>query len=222
MLVFFGQQVVEEILDAQRAACPPEYFNIKIPEYQRYGKLSTHTEMPLLRTRFDQRTGLNPNNPRQQLNEITPYIDGGLMYGVSKQWADQLRTYADGTIDPDGLLASSHDGLFPEYNTQRLPLANPPPPFHHKDFIKNHDIFNVSRFFKLGNPRGNENTFLLTFGILWFRWHNVLAKTIRNQHADLPSEKVFNEARKWVIATQQHIIMDEWLPSWIDPKHIRS
>ncbi|XP_017767878.1 PREDICTED: dual oxidase-like [Nicrophorus vespilloides] len=220
LLVFFGQQVVEEILDAQRPACPPEYFNIKIPEYHRYRNLSKHTEMPLLRTRFDQRTGLNPNNPRQQLNEITPYIDGGLMYGISKQWADQLRTYSNGTIDPDGMLASSHDGLFPEYNTHRLPLANPPPPFHHKEFIENHEIFNVSRFFKLGNPRGNENTFLLTFGILWFRWHNYLAKSIRGLHRDWPSEKVFNEARKWVIATQQHIIMDEWLPSWIDPSHI--
>lgn len=69
------------------------------------------------------------------------------MYGVTKQWSDQLRTYSDGTIDPDGLLAFSHGGLFPEYNTHRLPMANPPPPFHHSTFIKNHEIHKVSRFF---------------------------------------------------------------------------
>ncbi|KAK9695605.1 Ferric reductase like transmembrane component [Popillia japonica] len=214
LLVFFGQQVVEEILDAQRPACPPEYFNIKIPDNHPYR--ATHSEMPLLRTRYDQRTGYSPNNPRQQLNEITPYIDGGLFYGTTKQWADRLRTYANGTVDPDGKLAYSHGGLFPEYNTERLPLANPPPPFHHSEWIQQHETAKVSRFFKLGNPRGNENTFLLTFGILWFRWHNYLAAQIRSEHRDWSSDKVFNEARKWVIATYQHIVVDEWIPTWLN------
>ncbi|KRT80163.1 peroxidase, partial [Oryctes borbonicus] len=214
LLVFFGQQVVEEILDAQRPACPPEYFNIKIPDGHPYRK--THSQMPLLRTRYDQRTGYSPNNPRQQLNEITPYFDGGLFYGVTKQWADRLRTYENGTIDPDGKLAYSHGGLFPEYNKDRLPMANPPPPFHHKIWIDRHETALVSRFFKLGNPRGNENTFLLTFGVLWFRWHNYLATSIRNHHSDWTSDKVFNEARKWVIATYQHIVYDEWLPTWLN------
>lgn len=69
LLVFFGQQVVEEILDAQRAACPPEYFNIPIPENHKYRKGQPHhTQLPFLRTRFDHRTGLSPNNPRQQVS----------------------------------------------------------------------------------------------------------------------------------------------------------
>nr|XP_022914641.1 dual oxidase-like [Onthophagus taurus] len=214
LLVFFGQQVVEEILDAQRPACPPEYFNIPIPGNHKYAKM--HSEMPLLRTRYDQKTGYSPNNPRQQLNEITPFLDGGLMYGITKQWADQLRTYSDGTIDKDGKLAYSHGGLFPEYNTQRLPLANPPPPARHSIFVQQHELDKVERFFKLGNPRGNENTFLLTFGVLWFRWHNFLAQNIRNLQPNWSSDKVFNEARKWVIATQQHIVIDEWLPTWLN------
>lgn len=64
---FLGQQVVEEILDAQRPACPPEYINIKIPENHRYRIKPGHTEMPVLRTRYDHRTGHSPNNPRQQV-----------------------------------------------------------------------------------------------------------------------------------------------------------
>jgi hypothetical protein len=81
------------------------------------------------------------------LNEITPYLDGGLFYGISKQWADQLRTYENGTIDPDGRLAYSHDKLFPAYNKERLPMANPPPPFYHSMFVKSHETLPVSRFF---------------------------------------------------------------------------
>ncbi|XP_057662401.1 dual oxidase 2-like [Diorhabda carinulata] len=216
LLVFFGQQVVEEILDAQRPACPPEYFNIPIPEGHKFRTHPNHSMLPLLRTRFDMNTGYNPNNPRQQLNEITPYIDGGLFYGISKQWSDQLRTYSNGTKDPNGLLASSHDGLFPEYNTDRLPMANPPPPFYHGHYVKNHETAKVSRFFKLGNPRGNENAFLLTFGVMWFRWHNYLAKRIRFHHPNWSSDKIFNEARKWVIATQQRIYVYEWLPVFLN------
>ncbi|XP_060531820.1 dual oxidase 2-like [Cylas formicarius] len=212
LFVFFGQQIVEEILDAQRPACPPEYFNIKVPKGHHFENLTGHTQMPFLRSRYDPTTGYSPNNPRQQLNEITPYIDGGLFYGTSKMWADELRTYANGTVDPDGKLASSHNGLFPEFNTRKLPMANPPSPFYHAHYIDRHETDSVERFFKLGNPRGNENAFLLTFGILWFRWHNYLAARLRTHYRDWSSEHIFNEARKWTIAIQQQIYLYEWLP----------
>lgn len=148
LLVFFGQQVVEEILDAQRPACPPEYFNIEIPKDHIFHTVKPkHTVLPFLRTRYDQRTGYNPNNPRQQLNEITPYLDGGLMYGISKQWADELRTYTNRSIDENGRLASTNEGRFPDINTHRLPMANPPPPFYHSKLVEQHELFPVSRFF---------------------------------------------------------------------------
>ncbi|GAB1861574.1 NAD(P)H oxidase (H2O2-forming) [Camponotus japonicus] len=147
LLVFFGQQVVEEILDAQRPACPPEYINIKIPENHRYRIKPGHTEMPVLRTRYDHRTGHSPNNPRQQLNEITPFLDGGLIYGTSKAWSDVLRTNSSGILQPDGQLASSYFGLYPDYNTVRLPMANPPPPIHHHQYVSQHYSESVTRYF---------------------------------------------------------------------------
>lgn len=66
-----GQQVVEEILDAQGAACPPEYINIKIPENHEYRTKGPNVpELPVLRTRYDMRTGFSPNNPRQQVIKL--------------------------------------------------------------------------------------------------------------------------------------------------------
>ncbi|XP_024892800.1 dual oxidase 2-like [Temnothorax curvispinosus] len=219
LLVFFGQQVVEEILDAQRPACPPEYINIKIPKNHRYRiNKPGHTEMPVLRTRYDHRTGHSPNNPRQQLNEITPFLDGGLIYGTSKAWSDVLRTSTGGILQEDGQLASSDFPLYPDYNTVRLPMANPPPPIHHHQYVSRHYTESVTRYFKLGNPRGNENPFLLTFGIIWFRWHNFVASHIKRLNPKWSSDKVYNEARKWVIAVQQHIVVNEWLPSWLDDR----
>ena len=68
-----GQQVVEEILDVQRPGCPREFFNIPVP---RDNKLFNpdqldNLEMPLQRSRFDQRTGQSPSNPRQQVTQTT-------------------------------------------------------------------------------------------------------------------------------------------------------
>ena len=64
-----GQQVVEEILDAQRPGCPPEYFDIKIPTgnelYDSAGEGGK--VLPFLRTRYNMYTGYNPNVPREQV-----------------------------------------------------------------------------------------------------------------------------------------------------------
>ncbi|XP_077863233.1 dual oxidase-like [Saccoglossus kowalevskii] len=203
LMVFFGQQVVEEILDAQRPGCPPEYYNIEVPDdHPLYEK--GYRVMPFVRSRYDMgNTGFSPNNPRQQLNEITPYIDGGLMYGTSKAWADALRSFEGGR------LAKSEIGNFPAENDIGLPMANPPAPADHK-------LKDAKRFFKLGNPRGNENPFLLTFGILWFRWHNYLADDIAAKHPSWSDERIFNEARKWVIATHQKIVLYDWLPAFLN------
>ena len=68
-----GQQVVEEVLDAQGSACPPEYFNIEVPDGHEYKVSEPYMKiLPLLRTRYDMNTGYSPNNPRQQvsINEL--------------------------------------------------------------------------------------------------------------------------------------------------------
>ena len=60
---------MEEILDAQRAGCPPEYINLHIPKgHPQYDPAGVGgKELPLLRTRYDMTTGYSPNNPRQQV-----------------------------------------------------------------------------------------------------------------------------------------------------------
>ena len=65
-----GQQVVEEILDAQRPGCPPEYFNISVPKDHPHLNPTNdnRTMIPLLRSRYDMgRTGYSPNSPREQV-----------------------------------------------------------------------------------------------------------------------------------------------------------
>ena len=68
-----------------------------------------------------------------QLSEISPWIDGTLVYGPNKAWADTLRSFKD------GLLAATNDSdvdpkarYFPAYNDIKLPMINPPTPREHK------------------------------------------------------------------------------------------
>ncbi|XP_054156010.1 dual oxidase-like isoform X2 [Oppia nitens] len=219
--VFFGQQIVEEILDAQNPGCPPEFIPIQFPRsvlaangsLVPYRHSTGHTWMPLRRSRYALHTGLSPNSPRQQLNEVTPWLDGGLMYGTAKGWSDTLRSFRDGQ------LASHMDRReFPVYNDINLPMANPPPPSgphkwtNSKQPEQRPRLLPVKRLFRLGNPRGHENPFLLTMGVIWFRWHNQLAEQLTAAHPYWSDEKVYNEARKWVIASYQQIVHNEWLP----------
>ena len=136
-----GQQVVEEMLDAQAAGCIPEYENMRIPKcHVLYdADCRSDREIPFIRSRYDFGTGYNPNNPRMQLNEITPWFDGGLMYGITKAWADGLRDFHNGelaAIDNSVPIAQQ----FPISNTIGLPMANPPPPVNHSN------LYIVNRF----------------------------------------------------------------------------
>lgn len=146
-----GQQVVEEMLDAQRPGCIPEYENMIIPKCHPLfdADCRADREIPFLRNRYDFNTGYSPNVPRMQLNEITPWLDGGLMYGFTKAWADALRSFRGGR-----LVSQFFDGRdFPEgsdppipqsvplVNNIGLPLANPPPP-------ANQSLHIVNRFWR--------------------------------------------------------------------------
>ena len=80
----------------------------------------------------------------------------------------------------------------------------------------------------IGNPRGNENAFLLTMGILWYRVHNYWAKQLYEYGQTIVDEEergvyeedewLYNRARQFTIATHQHIVYNEWLPIFIPRK----
>lgn len=64
----------------------------------------------------------------------------------------------------------------------------------------------------LGDPRVNQNPAILAYGILMFRWHNVLAARVQAEYPDWSDDDVFQRARRLVIASLQNIIMYEYLP----------
>ncbi|XP_054706944.1 dual oxidase 2-like [Uloborus diversus] len=197
---FFGQLVAEEILDTRRSACPPDYFSIDIPKGHYFNQTGLR-QMPFIRSSYDKKSGQSSNNPRKQFNLATAWIDGSVIYGRTKSESDALRSFKNGHLAPN-----PDDPFFPASNDNYLTYLNPARNFKENKIMKDN--------FRLGNRLAHESPFLLMLNIVFFRWHNYLADSICDKEFD--DDKCYNEARKWVIATLQNIILNEWLPVFLD------
>uniref|UniRef100_F6S5Z8 NAD(P)H oxidase (H2O2-forming) n=1 Tax=Ciona intestinalis TaxID=7719 RepID=F6S5Z8_CIOIN len=200
-LAFFGQHVGDDMIDSRRNACPSEYINIEIEE----NKESNNHILPMYRSKFITGSGSSVNSPRMLVNEATSWLDGSVIYGNSHSWSEHLRSFERGRLkEEDG-----HPG-YPSFNRNEIPLYNPT-----IDLKRPPKTRNPEELLSFGNPRGNENPFLMTIEIIWFRWHNHLAEKIAVQNPDWSDQQIFDKARKWTIATYQNIAFYEWLPEII-------
>ncbi|XP_049777239.1 dual oxidase [Schistocerca cancellata] len=204
LLAFFGQVVSSEVLMASESGCPIEVHHIEVEKcdemYDR--ECEGGKSIPFHRAGYDRRTGTSPNSPREQTNRMTAWIDGSFIYSTSEAWVSAMRSFQNGSFKTDA------SGRLPIRNTMRVPLFNSPAPHMLR-------MMSPERLFLLGDPRTNQNPALLTFGILFFRWHNVVARRVQRQHPDWPDEEVFQRARRYVVATLQNIIAYEYLPAFM-------
>ncbi|XP_078388337.1 dual oxidase 2-like [Cetorhinus maximus] len=204
--VFFGYHVMSEILDTRHPACPPEFFDVPIPRGDSVFDPNGTENVRLLfqRSGWDSRSGHSPNNPRIQVNEVTAWIDGSSIYGPSHSWCDELRSFSGGQ------LASGSDPLLPKPSTGKLPMWNPPDPSTGQTGLQG--------FYDFGNAVANESPFTMAESVIWFRYHNSLASEFAVQNPSWSDEDVFQQARKWVIASFQNIALYDWLPKYLEKR----
>nr|XP_018912484.1 PREDICTED: dual oxidase isoform X2 [Bemisia tabaci] len=203
ILAFFGQVVSSEVVMASESGCPIEVHRIQIDKCDEMydPDCAGDKSIPFHRAGYDSKTGQSPNNPRQQINRVTSWIDGSFIYSNSEAWVNAMRSFVNGSFKTDPT------GKWPVRNTMRVPLFNNPVP---------HVLRTLSpeRLFLLGDPRSNQNPALLTFSILFFRWHNVIAKKVQEAHPEWSDEEVFQRTRRIVVATLQNIIAYEYIPAF--------
>ncbi|GLH03578.1 Dual oxidase [Gryllus bimaculatus] len=231
LLAFFGQVVSSEVLMASESGCPIEVHRIEIEKCDEMYDTECRGDkfIPFHRAGYDRKTGQSPNSPREQnrsanfrrhmgrtctdhalterpslqTNRMTSWIDGSFIYSTSEAWVSAMRSFQNGTF-----LTDDEDADMPIRNTMRVPLFNSPVPHVLR-------MLSPERLFLLGDPRTNQNPALLAFGILFFRWHNVVAGRVQAMHPDWPDEEVFQRARRIVIATLQNVIAYEYLPAFL-------
>ncbi|KAM5172929.1 dual oxidase 1-like isoform 2-T2 [Mantella aurantiaca] len=203
MAVFFGNQVLSEIVSTDMPACPAEFLNIDIPlgdpVFDPENK--SNVVLPFQRVQWYSDTGKSPNSPRTQVNSVTAWIDGSSIYGPSHSWSDALRSFSGGK------LASGPNGLFPPYAKKSLPVFRVPDPSTGERGDEG--------IYSFGNAMANESPFRQVQSIVWYWYHNYMANFLAASHPNWSDEVLFQNARKWVIAVYQRIILYEWLPSFI-------
>ena len=200
-MVWQWGQFIDHDIDLTEGTDPAELFPIQIPSGDPYfDPHSTGTQiMDLNRSAYDPASGTTPTNPRQQLNQITAYIDASMVYGSDPVRAAVLRTN-DGT----GRLKTSLGNLLP-FNTDGLPNAGGPDP----------------TLFVAGDVRANEQVGLTTLHTLFVREHNRLAGIIQRRSPELTGDQIYERARAWVGALIQVITYQEFLPVLLGPNALK-
>ncbi|XP_008180110.2 chorion peroxidase-like [Acyrthosiphon pisum] len=72
-----------------------------------------------------------------------------------------------------------------------------------------------------GDIRANALPQLTVMHTLWMREHNWLAKLLSHVNPHWDDERIFQEARKIVTASIQHITYTEWLPALLRENYTR-
>ncbi len=141
-------------------------------------------------------------NPRQQITEISAYLDGSMVYGSDEARARALRTFQVGQL-------KTSPGNLPPLNTDGLATAN------------DAHFFPDDQLFLAGDVRANENPELASIQTLFLREHNQLAAAISAANPRLTDEQVYQRARRLVIAEIQVVTYREFLPALLGPKPLR-
>jgi len=185
-------QFLDHDIDLTEGSDPPEAFDIDVPTGDPYFDPtgSGTATISLGRSIYDDSTGTSDLNPREQINEITAFIDGSNVYGSDEQRADALRTFEGGK------LKTSSGDLLP-FNEEGLENAGG----------------TSDSLFIAGDIRANEQVGLTAMHTLFVREHNWWADQIAEENPGLTDEEIYQQARSIVIAEMQAITYNEFLPA---------
>ena len=186
-------QFLDHDIDLTDGANPEELVNIAIPKGDKdFDPKSTGTAF----LKFNRSIYELNSNPRQQLNEITGWIDASNVYGSDEDRAQALRR-----LNGSGKLKTSKRRLLP----------------FNKDGFSNAGGDDPSLFLA-GDVRANEQIGLTTMHTLFVREHNRLAKEIKHKHPKLSGDEIYLRARRIVAAQMQVITYKEFLPVLLGKK----
>ena len=164
-----------------------EVIQINVPTCDTYFDPSCNAEATMSIHRTHYHHGVN--GVREQINEITSYIDASNVYGSNDVRAAALRTFSAGR------LKTGDNDLLPK-NVEGLPNAGG----------------TDSSFFLAGDVRSNEQVGLMSIHTLFVREHNYWADRISQQYNLNNDEKIYQLARVIVAAEMQAITYREFLP----------
>lgn len=129
--------------------------------------------------------------PREQMNQITGYLDGSNIYGSNVNSANGLRRFQGGQLRTQNVKGRAYLPDNPSECT---------------------DQTNSLACFSAGDGRVNEQVNLALMHTIWLREHNRVARVLQQLQPRWSDEALYQEARRIVVAEMQHITYNEFLP----------
>jgi len=167
-----------------------ECFPISLPENDHVFSKFGQQCMEFVRSMPAPRQGCN-FGPREQVNQITAWLDGSNVYGSDDAEAAKLRLLGGGRLRVTRV-----------QGRDLLPLN----PAECSDDVRHRYCFSA------GDLRCNEQLELTVTHTVWMREHNRIADRLQQLNPDWTDEQLYQEARRIVIGELQHITYTEWLP----------
>ena len=180
-------QFIDHDIDLTDNATPTDAFDIVVPTGDPYfDPHATGTQV----IGFNRSVSDSGSSPRQQLNQITAYLDASNVYGSDQTRANTIRAFSG------GLLRVSSGNFLP-FNTSGLPNA----------------MSTSSMFFLAGDVRANEQPGLTALHTLFVREHNRIATELRAANSLLTDDELYEATRLKIGAIEQVITYNEFLPA---------
>ncbi|XP_019641123.1 PREDICTED: peroxidasin homolog [Branchiostoma belcheri] len=176
-------------------------FNIPIPAGD--PDFSGHSCMEFVRSSPAPNPGCRVGR-RQQLDQITAFIDASMVYGSSEEELEHLR---DPSLERGQLKSKANPGdsrkkeLLPSAITEEFHCPESSNPSS-----RNQPCFQA------GDVRVNEQPALTSMHTVWLREHNRIADRLHDINSHWDEDRVFYETRKIIGAAIQQITYAEDLP----------
>jgi len=144
---------------------------------------------------------------REQLNQVTHYLDASMVYGSTTCQANKIR------VEKSYLLRTSKNPLtkHPHVLKDLLPMTNEDKECRSAD----------GQCFLAGDTRVNEQPGLTAFHTILVREHNYIGNELAQMNPHWDTEVVFQETRRIISAIVQHITFNEFLPRLLGLETVR-
>ncbi|KAG1650755.1 Peroxidasin [Nymphon striatum] len=135
---------------------------------------------------------------RQQMNQITTFIDASNVYGSSDAKMAELRA-ENGLLKVTSLPQSAPSQYLPQ---------------------DSHNQCGVNQCFLAGDDRANEQVDLTVMHTIFMREHNKIAEKVKAARSGWNGDRVFLETRKIMAAIMQNIVYQEYLPAILGKNYV--